>query len=134
MANAFYTGGIHELINQTFNFVTGTVGVALMSSAYTFSAAHTDFSTISANQLGTTQTLGSKSLSGNQLIGGDVTFSGVAAALTVKAIVLFHNTGGGDGPLFAYSDTGTGLPLTTDGNNIVIHWSGTTPTGNVWRG
>jgi hypothetical protein len=132
MANAIYTNLKNRLLAGSLVFDTASIMVSLVNAGYTFSAAHTDWSTISSNVVGTPQTLSSTTVSGQTEVGGDTNYTGVAASLTVKAIIIWEDQGGGDGDLLLYFDTGTGLPLTTDGNVITIHWNNTTPTGNIW--
>lgn len=132
MANAPYTNLYNRLLAGTLTFDTATIMVSLLSDSYTFSAAHSQYTDINADELGTPQTLPSTTVSGVTEVGGDVTWSGISAALTVQAIVIWEDGGGGDGDLLLYFDSGTGLPLSTDGNDITVHWNNTTPTGNIW--
>jgi len=54
----------------------------------------------------------------------DVVFTTPASGSTVIALILFVDTGvEGTSRLICYIDTGTGLPLTTNGGNINIVWN-----------
>lgn len=129
MANAMFSGGLDQILDAGVNWSSAAnVKVALLNAGYTFSAGDTDFSSCSASQEGTSQTLGTKSNSAGAATGGNVTFSGIASGHTVSSIVVYIDNGGSK-PLLAFFDTGTGLPLTTTGADITIHWNGGSPTG-----
>lgn len=130
MANALYPLWKEQLLQFTANnnLSSGTVKVALVDvtpGGYTYSAAHQFYSSVSANVVGTPQTLGSKTFTGGVFDAADSTFTAVTGN-TVEALVIYIDTGtAGTSPLVAYIDTGvTGLPVTPNGGNINVTWNG----------
>jgi hypothetical protein len=104
----------------------GTVKAALVSSSYTYSAAHDFYDDISATVLGTPQTLASKTFVNGVFDAADITFTAVAGGATAKAVILYLDTGvAGTSRLVAYLDGLTNLPIATNGGNLVITWDAT---------
>jgi len=132
MANAFYKAGLDALATAGLDWDTTTLGVALMNDTYTFDRLDALFSDIDADQIGSVVAPSGQGYAAEVASLDDTEFTGISAALTVGAVVVFIDTGGGDGPLFAYFDTGVGFPLTTDGSNVVVRWNNSTPSGDVW--
>jgi hypothetical protein len=59
--------------------------------------------------------------------GADAVFTTVTAGNVCNAVVLFADSGvDGTSMLIAYIDTGTGLPVTTNGGDITVQWDNTT--------
>lgn len=129
MPNALYPKWKEALLQASANTaLTGTVKVALVDvtpGGYTYSSAHQFYSSVSANVVGTPQTIGSKTYANGVFDGADVSFSAVTGN-TVEALVLYIDTGtASTSPLVAYFDTGvTGLPVTPNGGNIDVTWNG----------
>jgi hypothetical protein len=104
---------------------TGTLRAALITSGYTFNAAHDFKDDLGANIVGTPTAISSPTFTDGVFDGGDVTFTAVTGS-AVGAIVVYLDTSGADGtdPLLCYIDTGvTGLPVTPNGGDIKITWS-----------
>jgi len=73
--------------------------------------------------LNSQQTLASKTVTLGVFDAADITFTAVTAGSTVKAVVLYKDTGvNSTSPLIAYIDTITGFPLATNGGDISIVW------------
>lgn len=128
MANAIYPKYKESLISggSNVNLSSGTVKVALVDTGtYTYSASHDYYDDVSAAVVGTPQTIGSKTVTSGTFDGADVTFSSVSGS-SVEALVIYVDTGvAGTSPLVAYIDTSvTGLPVTPNGGDIAITWSG----------
>jgi len=125
MANVVYTEFLNSLLdlNPSIDFDTDTLKVAMVTSAYTPSAAHQFFSSV-AGVVGTPQTLTSPSVTAGVFDAADATFTAVAAGSTVVGLVLYKDTGvAGTSPLIAFIDSvASGLPVATNGGNIVIAW------------
>jgi hypothetical protein len=125
MANALYDSYKASVLNlnPSVDLDTDTIKVAMVTSAYVFSAAHQFFSSVSG-VVGTAQTLTSVTTTAGVFDAADATFTAVAAGSTVAALVLYKDTGAaGTSPLIAYLDTvASGLPVATNGGNIVIQW------------
>jgi len=132
MANALYPIWKENVMQFTTNnnLSAGTVKVALIDTGtYTYSAAHDFWNDASATDVGTPQTIGSKTFTNGTFDGADVTFTAVTGA-TVEALILYIDTGTpATSPLVAYIDTSvTGLPLTPNGGDITIQWA----TGGIF--
>lgn len=125
MANVVYTEFLNSLLdaNPAIDFDTDTIKVALVTSAYTPNAAHQFFSSVTG-VVGTPQTLAGVSIAAGVFDAGDATFTAVAGGSTVVGLVLYKDTGvAGTSPLIAFVDSvASGLPVVTNGGNIVIAW------------
>lgn len=124
MANALYAKGKEKILSAAINLPSDTIKASLLSSAYTANLSTDEFwSTISANLLNTSQTLASKSVTAGVFDAADVTFTAVTNGSTVKAVVIWKDTGTpSTSPLLVYIDTITGFPLATNGGDITITW------------
>lgn len=124
MANALYTKGKQGLINGSFNLSADTIKIALVSSAYTPNLATDQFwSTVSANLIGTAQTLAGISITDGVFNSSAATFAAVASGSTVKYFAVYKDTGvAGTSPLLVLIDTTTGvaLPIATNGGDITF--------------
>lgn len=127
MANAIYPLYKQALLDGDSNIDLndGTVKVALVDTGtYTYSASH-DFLSDLTGVVGTAQTIAATTVSNGLFDGDNVTFTAVTGN-TVEALVIYIDTGvAGTSRLVAYIDTGvTGLPVTPNGGDITITWSG----------
>lgn len=127
MANAIYPLYKQALLDGDSNIDLndGTVKVALVDTGtYTYSTAH-DFLNDLSGVVGTAQTIANTTVANGLFDGDNVTFAAVSGA-TVEALVIYIDTGvAGTSRLVAYIDTGvTGLPVTPNGGDITITWSG----------
>ena len=131
MANALYPLWKQEILkgtsNNLLNSAEGTTGVyaALIDTgAYTYSAAHQFYSSLTGI-VGTPQEILTKTQTNGTFDGDNVTFTGVTGA-TAEAIVLYRRNAGANTtwPLIAYIDTSvTGLPVTPNSGDITITWN-----------
>lgn len=122
MANTFYPKGKEKMLRAQINFDTDTIKAVLVSSAYTYSVTHEFLSSLSV--VGTAQTLATKTTNDGIFDAGDVGFPALASGSTVKALVLYKDTGvDSTSPLLAYIDSITGFPMATSGGDVVIPWS-----------
>jgi hypothetical protein len=122
MANALYPLTKAKMLQAGIDMSTGTVKAVLVSTAYTYSAAH-DFHNDLTGILATTAALTSKTFTSGTFDAADTTFGTVAAGSTGKAVVLYIDTGNtATSPLIAYLDSLTLLPVTTDGGEILVTW------------
>jgi hypothetical protein len=127
MANALYPLWKEQLLQFTANnnLSAGTIKVALIDTGvYTYNAADQFYSSASAAEVGTPQTIGSKTFTNGVFDGADVTFTAVTGS-SVEALILYIDTGSAaTSPLVAYIDTSvTGLPVTPNGGDIAITWN-----------
>lgn len=122
MANALYDAGRNSFLTGAINFTSDTIKMALVSSSYTPNLSTHDFwNDVSANVVGTPQTLTTKTATAGVADCDDVTFTAVAGGSTVAYLVLYKDTGSSaTSNLIACYDTATGLPITTSGADITI--------------
>lgn len=122
MANTLYPKYKEKALSTGLNLSSGTVKAALLSDAYTYSAAHEFLSNLTG-VLGTAQTLSSKSITNGVFDAADVTYTAVAGGSNAAAVALYVDTGvAGTSSLIAFIDTVTGLPMATSGGDITVQW------------
>ena len=125
MANAKYAKGNEKLLSGDIALDSDTIKCALVSSAYTADLAADEFySDISDHVVDTPETLTNKSITGGVFDADDPTFTAVATGPTVKAVVIYKDTGvAGTSPLLDYFDNITGFPFAANGSDVTIRWS-----------
>lgn len=122
MANKLYPKGAEKILGAV-NLSTDTIKAALLSDAYTYSAAHEFLSDVSATVLDTAVTMTSKSITGGVFDAADVVFALVAPGANAKFVVLYVDTGvAGTSSLLYLVDTATGLTMSTNGGDITAQW------------
>lgn len=129
MANAMYTAGKNGIMNGTIDLDNDTIHAQLVDTVYTFSAAHATMESANvptADRVGDSVALASKTVSGGVFDAADTTITNVASSETVNGIIIYkYSTGSSASDIpIAWIDTGTGFDLSTDGNNVLITWSG----------
>lgn len=123
MANTLFPKGKQKFLTAAINLSSDTIKAILVTSAYTYSAAHEFLSDLGSTTVGTAQTLTSKTVTDGVFDADDVTFASLAPGSTLKAIVLFKDTGvAGTSALIDYIDVVTGLPMNTNGGDVTIQW------------
>lgn len=126
MANSLYALGRQAFLEGGIAYLTDTIKVALVKSAYTPNlATHQYYSDLTpgSNVVGTPQTLASKTSTDGVANAATVTFSSVASGNTIAYIAIYKDTGtASTSPLIALIDTTTGLPLSTNGGDITVTW------------
>lgn len=125
MANALYAEAKEQFeTGGAFALLADTIKAALVTTSYTPNLTTDEFYTaISANVVGTPQTLASKSVANGVFDAADVTFPAVPSGSTLLGVVLYKDTGvAGTSRLIAMIDTITGFPLATNGGDIQIVW------------
>lgn len=123
MANTFYPKGAEKMLSAAINYTSDTIKVAIVSDAYTYSAAH-EFLSDAGTLVGTAQTLGSKAITGGVFDAADANFGAIAPGSTAKAAILYKDTGNPTtSPLLAYIDQLTGFPFATNGGGVTIPWA-----------
>lgn len=123
MANALYDKGREKFLTGAINASADTLKCALIKDTYAPTLGNDEFfSTLSSHVVGTPQTLTSKTVTGGVLDAADVTFSAVPTA-AVKYCAIYKDTGSAaTSPLIALFDTAAGLPVSTNGGDIIIAW------------
>ena len=116
---------------QSFNFSAwgaSSIKVALINSAYTYSATHHNLSDIggivatSANLSGLTNVLG-------VLDASDYTFTALTGAVVTQCWLYLDTGVAGTSTLLIYINQGIGLPYTPNGTDLQLEW---TPQGIAW--
>jgi hypothetical protein len=105
---------------------TSTVKVALIDTGtYTFDAADSFYSDISAGVVATSSALSSKSITGGIFDAADVTFTALTGD-SIEAVVVYVDTGDpATSPLILWIDEGN-FPITPNGGDQTIVWSNDT--------
>lgn len=132
MANAVYPIYKGHLLaasaNVSLNVDDTTDGpfCALVDTGtYSYSAAH-DFYNDLSGIVGTDQRISTPTVTTGLFDGDNLTYTAVSGN-TVEALVIYRHNAGANTTwkLVAYIDTGqTGLPVTPNGGNITVTWSG----------
>ena len=123
--SALYTKGKEGLLDGTIKWTTDNICICLVDTgAYTVNlATHKFLSDIpSAARIATSSVLSSRTATGGVADAADYTFAAVSGN-SIEAIVLYADTGSASSSrLLAYLDSGTGLPITTNGGQVDITW------------
>ena len=115
---------VYPLAKQSFesagiNLTSATIKVALLTSAYTYSAAHQFRSSLS----GVVQLSGAlttKAVTNGVFSADNVTFPAVASGSTIVALALYVDTGSSaTDNLIAFVD---GFSQATNGGDIIVAW------------
>ena len=124
MANAIYPKYKEAILAASANvsLTTGTVKVALSTAAY--NSAHDFYDDVSANSIGTPQTIASTTVTNGLFDGDDVTFTSVSGSQVTSLIIYIDTGSAATSRLVSFLDTNvTGLPVTPNGGNISITWN-----------
>jgi hypothetical protein len=128
MASYIYPKYKEALLNGGTNTaLTGTVKATIIDTGdYTYSAAHDMIEDVPAGARVATQTLGTKDYTNGTFDAADVTFSSVTGDQSEAVIIWIDTTVESTSRLVAYIDSTymSGLPVTPNGGNITITWSG----------
>jgi len=126
MANAMYTSAKTNFFDAALDYSASNIKAILVDTAqYTFAAGHDFLNDINSTaRIATSPALTAKTITGGVFDAGDTTVTAVSGA-TVEALVLYHSAGADSttSPLVAYIDTGTGLPFTPNGGDVIIRWN-----------
>ena len=134
MANAVYPSYRNSAMQAPPNLATGNLKCVLVSTTsgatnYTYSAAHANFSDVpSASIVAAGVALTNKVISAASLNADPVKFTAVPAppgGQIGQALIYYVDTGTpATSPLVGYMDTTTGLPVTPNGQDITVNYSG----------
>lgn len=129
MATRMYPSGKTAIMSGEIDLTSSVTGAeiyaALVSSDYTYSAAHVYWSEVVANLIDTAVALTGKTVTGGVFDADNVTFSAVSALSgdTVGAVILLEYTGNNaTSKLIAFIDNLAGLPYTPVGNDVIVAW------------
>jgi hypothetical protein len=127
MANHLLPHGKEALLGSV-DLVNDSIKVLLVDSSWTPSDSVQFVSDITGTAvLGRSGALGSKSVTSGTFKCGNGTITGVAAGKSASYVYGFKDAGGADSanPLLWFEDSGTNIPLTTDGADITLSWDAT---------
>lgn len=126
MASAMYDRNREEALSA---IASGVLKVVAVTAGYTYSAAHTSLNDIAAaNRVHTSPQLSSVTVAAGVLDAADQTLTAVAAGSAIAALVVYTEAASSaSSTLHVYLDTGTGIPVTPNGGNIVIQWAAASP-------
>lgn len=129
MANALFDKGREGFLAGEIDWDTAVIKVSLVRG-YTFSAAHQFVSDVTATGTlaATSSALASKTTTSGVADAADITFTAVAASASNHSLLVYQSsavTGGADVAssaqrLIAWIDTGTNLPVTTNGGDVSV--------------
>lgn len=123
MASTLQATGKKAFLDGGVALLTDTIKVALINNSYTYSSAHDFYDDVSANVIGTDQTLGTKDTTGGVFDAADPTWTAVAGGSTVQGFWIYKDTGTpATSTLIFWSDTYTNLPFATNGGDITIQF------------
>lgn len=126
MASGLYAKGREGFLDGSIDWDTNTIKVVLVDTAdYTVNlSTHDNLDDVAAGARVATGTLASKTVTNGTADAADVTFSAVTGDPS-EALVIYKDTGvESTSRLIAYIDTATGLPVTPNGGDITVQWSG----------
>jgi hypothetical protein len=125
MASVIYPNAKEQFLSGGIDLTTDVIRAVLIDTGtYTYSAAHEDYADLSGVVGSESDAFGSKTVTDGVFDAANITFTAVTGA-SVEAIVIFQDTGvAANDLLIAYIDSGTGLPVTPNGGDITISWSG----------
>ncbi len=122
MADAHYTEALNDFAKGDIDYLVDDIVVYLLVAAYTFSAAHTQYSDFSAHIIDS-GTLSSKTVAaGGQCDALDLTIPTVAAGSTIASILIGRDAGASVVRPLVYLDSYTNLPAATNDNDVNITW------------
>ena len=136
MANALFDTAREGFLLGEIDWDSSLIKVALVRG-YTFNAAHkfmSDITTAGGVVHATSTALGTKTGTSGTADAVDITFSSVAANATGHVLIVFQSSlvgGSTDAAstaqrVIAYLDTGTLLPITPNGGDIIVAWDNNT--------
>lgn len=123
MANKWYPLGLSHFAKGDIAFLTDTIKIALIKTAYTFATTDEFVTDLGANIVFRSSALGTKTVgSGGVLNAASPTLTAVSGS-TVSYVVLYKDTGvDATSELLVYWDTATGLPLTPNGGDVTVNF------------
>lgn len=121
MASVLYPTGKKAFLDADIDMLVDTIKAVIVSTAYTYSAAHDFYDDVSANAICTPVTLAGKSTTGGVFDANDITPTDVDGA--IGAIILYKDTGTpSTSALIAHIDNMPELPASISGGSVPITW------------
>ncbi len=127
MANTLYEAGREGFLGGDIDWDADTIKAILIdTAAYTVNLATHDFldDVPGGARIGSAVTLASKTKTGGVADANDISFTGLVAAPTIEALVIYKDTGSeATSRLIAYIDSGGGLPIASAGaSQVDVTW------------
>lgn len=127
MANTLYNIARKQFLEAQINWDTDDIKCRLIkTSEYSFSATHVNMTDIpGSSRVGSEMTLTTSVTNEGAADANDVTFAAVESGHQIGAIIIYKQDSGGtdaDTVMIAYLDTATGLPITSNGGDIIVTW------------
>jgi hypothetical protein len=122
MANAVYPLAKQSFLSKLIDLTSDTIKVALLSSSYTYSAAHQYVTDLGANVVARTAALTSKTVTSGVFNAASPATASAVTGSAVAKLAIFKDTGAdATSPLIMFLDTvSSGLPVTPNGGDINI--------------
>lgn len=123
MANTVYPLAKQGFMSKQIDLVNDSIKVALLTSSYTYSAAHQFVSDLGANIVARSVALTGKSVTNGVFNAASPVTAAAVTGSAVAKLAVFDDTPGTDGAkqLLQYIDTvSSGLPVTPNGGDINI--------------
>jgi len=129
MANALYDKGREGFLDGSIDWDTDNIKAVLVDddqgAGYVPDLGTDEFlSVIPADcRIATSANFTAKTVAAGVADAADITFSAVAAGYVCEYVAIFKDTGDpATSRLIALIDTATGLPVTTNGNDVNVTW------------
>jgi|SRR5271170_3900872 len=129
MANRFYPLGLQAFAEGQVDFLTDTIKLALVAQPYSFDSTDQFVADLQAGSPAVSQivtrsgALTTPSAANGVLSADPATFTAVTG-VPVFYLVLYKDTGSdATSPLLIFYDTGTNIPLTPNGGDVVASFS-----------
>lgn len=123
MANAIYSKARQSFLSQSpaLDWDTDNIKIMLVKTAQAFSDSHQYISDLTgANIVARSANLASKTVTSGVADADDITFTTPTTGQTCNLILVKDSGVDASSPLIAFLDTGTGLPVTTNGGDVVV--------------
>ena len=126
MANVFYAKGIEAFLEGSIAALSDTIKVSLVTTGYTPNTSTDQYYNIisGGNITAAGVALGSKSGAGGALSAANLIWTSVSGSASAYVIVWKDTGTSSTSPLICIIDTATGLPVTPNGGDITVAWSG----------
>jgi hypothetical protein len=123
MANAVYPLAKQAFLSKQIDLTSDTIKVALLTSAYTYSAAHQYVTDLGANIVARTAALTGKTVTNGIFNAASPATASAVTGSAVAKLAVFQDTGtDSTARLIQYIDTVTsGLPVTPNGGDINVN-------------
>lgn len=129
MANALYDPGREGFLDGSIDWDTDDVRTMLVKTAQTFTASHKFVSDLTGANIVSRAAagLGTKTVTNGVAGSAGQTHAAVAGGSTCNVVIYKYNASDAAARLIAFYDTGTNLPVTTNGGDVTVN-----PNASGW--